>query len=52
MQPTPFGHFAIVLAYDIANIPTFAAKTWELLLRRHEIHDVFPLMWANAVQNL
>ena len=28
--------------HDIANISTFAAKTWEKLLWRHEIHDVFP----------
>ena len=38
--------------HDIANISTFAAKTWEKLLWRHEIHDVFPRNWANALQNL
>ena len=38
--------------HDIANIPTFAAKTWEVLLWRHEIHDVFPRNWATALQNL
>ena len=38
--------------HDIANISTFAAKTWEKLLWRHEIHGVFPRNWANALQNL
>ena len=38
--------------HDIANVHTFAAKTWELLLWRHEIHGVSPRNWANALQNL
>ena len=36
----------------MANFLTFAAKTWEVLLWRHEIHDVFPWNWAYALQNL
>ena len=36
----------------IATIPAFAAKTWEVLLWRHDIHDVFPRNWTNALQNL
>ena len=50
MTPIHFGHFSIVLRHDIANILTFAANTWELLLWRHEIHDGFPQIWANALQ--
>ena len=38
--------------HNIANIPNFAAKTWEVVLRCHEIHDVFPRIWAYVVQNL
>ena len=38
--------------HNIANIPSFAAKTWEGLLWRHKIHDVFPRNWANSVQIL
>ena len=38
--------------HDNANFLNFAAKTWEVLLWRHEIHNVFPHNWANAVQNL
>ena len=38
--------------HGIANFPAFAAKTWEMLLWRHEIDDVFPRNWANALQNL
>ena len=51
MTPIHFRRFAIVLRHDIANIPTFAAKTYEVLLWRHEIHDVFRI-WAYVVQNL
>ena len=32
--------------HGIANFPAFAAKTWEMLLWRHEIHYVFPQNWA------
>ena len=38
--------------HGIANFPAFAAKTWEMLLWLHEIHDVFPRNLANALQNL
>ena len=38
--------------YDITNIPTFDAETWEVLLWRHEIHDIFPRIRAYVVQNL
>ena len=38
--------------HGIANFPAFASKIWEMLLWRHEIHDVFPRNWANALQNL
>ena len=38
--------------HAITNISTFAAKTWEKLLWRHDIHDVSPRNWANALQNL
>ena len=37
--------------HDMANFLTFPAKNWEVLLWRHEIHDVFPRNWANALQN-
>ena len=36
--------------HDIANIPTFATKTQEVLLWRHEMHDVFPRNWANVLK--
>ena len=38
--------------HGIAIFPAFAAKTWEMLLWRHEIHHVFPGNLANALQNL
>ena len=38
--------------HGIANFPAFAAKTWEMLLWRHEIHDVFPRNMANALKKL
>ena len=36
--------------HDIANISTFAAKTWEKLWWRNDICGVFPRNWANALQ--
>ena len=35
--------------HDITNTTTFAAKTWEVLLWRHEIHVVFPRNLAYAL---
>ena len=39
-------------SHDIANFLTFAAKTCEMLLWRHEIHNIFPRNRINALQNL
>ena len=38
--------------HDIANTPTFAAKTWKVLLWLHVIHNVFPRNFAYPLQNL
>ena len=38
--------------HDMANFLVFAANTWEVLLWRYEMHDIFPRNWANALQNL
>ena len=38
--------------HNMANIPTFAAKTWEVLLWRHKIHNVFLRNWAYTLQNV
>ena len=37
--------------HDIANIFTFASKTWEVLIRRYEIHSVFLQNWVKLTLN-
>ena len=52
MTPTLSTILPLFWRHGIANFPAFAAKTREMLLWRHAIHDVFPRNWANALQNV